>query len=114
MLASEGTSRHELGREAFEQRVWRWREQYGATIIDQFKRLGAGCDYGEEHFTMDTGYARAVVKVFVALYEKGLIYRDNYMVNWDPGIGSAISDLEVEDVEVEGALYDIKLSLIHI
>ncbi|MBK5230034.1 MAG: valine--tRNA ligase, partial [Thermoleophilia bacterium] len=111
LLASEGTSRHELGREAFEQRVWQWREQYGATIIDQFKRLGAGCDYGEEHFTMDPGYARAVVKVFVALYEKGLIYRDNYMVNWDPGIGSAISDLEVEDVEVEGALYDIKYPL---
>ena len=111
LLAKEGTSRHELGREAFEQRVWQWREQYGATIIDQFKRLGAGCDYGEEHFTMDETYARAVVKVFVALYEKGLIYRDNYMVNWDPGIGSAISDLEVEDKEVEGALYDIKYPL---
>lgn len=111
LLATEGTSRTELGREAFEQRVWQWREQYGATIVDQFKRLGAGCDYGEEHFTMDETYARAVVKVFVALYEKGLIYRDNYMVNWDPGIGSAISDLEVEDKEVEGALYDIKYPL---
>ena len=111
LLATEGTSRRELGREEFEKRVWQWREQYGATIIDQFKRLGASCDYSEEHFTMDEHYARAVVKVFVALYEKGLIYRDNYMVNWDPGIGSAISDLEVEDKEVEGALYDIRYPL---
>jgi valyl-tRNA synthetase len=107
LLATEGTSRQELGREAFEERVWQWREQYGATIIDQFKRLGASCDYSEEHFTMDEGYARAVAKVFTALYEKGYIYRDNYMVNWDPGIGSAISDLEVEDKEVEGAMYDV-------
>ncbi|MFY9487078.1 MAG: valine--tRNA ligase [Solirubrobacterales bacterium] len=111
LLAKEGTSRHELGREGFEKRVWQWREQYGATIVEQFKRLGASCDYSEEHFTMDPGYAKAVVKVFVALYEKGLIYRDNYMVNWDPGIGSAISDLEVEDKEVEGAIYDIKYPL---
>ncbi len=107
LLATEGTTRQELGREAFEQRVWQWREQYGATIIGQFKRLGASCDYSEEHFTMDPGYATAVAKVFTALYEKGYIYRDNYMVNWDPGIGSAISDLEVEDKEVEGAMYDI-------
>jgi valyl-tRNA synthetase len=107
LLAKEGTSRHEIGREAFEQRVWEWREQYGATIVGQFKRLGASCDYSEEHFTMDEGYAKAVAKVFTALYEKGYIYRDNYMVNWDPGIGSAISDLEVEDKEVEGAMYDI-------
>ncbi len=111
LLATEGTDRHALGRDAFEQRVWQWREQYGATIIDQFKRLGASCDFGEEHFTMDDHYARAVMKVFVALHEKGLIYRDHYMVNWDPGIGSAISDLEVEDKEVEGALYDIKYPL---
>jgi valyl-tRNA synthetase len=107
LLAKEGTTRHEIGREAFERRVWEWREQYGATIVGQFKRLGASCDYSEEHFTMDPGYAEAVAKVFTALYEKGYIYRDNYMVNWDPGIGSAISDLEVEDKEVEGAMYDI-------
>jgi valyl-tRNA synthetase len=111
LLASEGTSRQELGREEFEKRVWQWREQYGATIIGQFKRLGASCDYSEEHFTMDEGYARAVAKVFNALYAKGYIYRDNYMVNWDPGIGSAISDLEVEDKEVEGAMYDISYPL---
>jgi len=107
LLAKEGTTRQELGREEFEKRVWQWREQYGATIIGQFKRLGASCDYSEEHFTMDEGYAKAVAKVFTALYEKGYIYRDNYMVNWDPGIGSAISDLEVEDREIEGAMYDI-------
>ncbi len=111
LLATEGTTRQELGRDAFEQRVWEWREKYGATIIGQFKRLGASCDYSEEHFTMDEGYARAVAKVFTALYEKGYIYRDNYMVNWDPGIGSAISDLEVEDKEVEGAMYDIHYPL---
>ena len=107
LLVKEGTTRQELGREEFEKRVWQWREQYGATIIGQFKRLGASCDYSEEHFTMDEGYAKAVAKVFTALYEKGYIYRDNYMVNWDPGIGSAISDLEVEDREIEGAMYDI-------
>jgi valyl-tRNA synthetase len=111
LLATEGTTRQELGREEFEKRVWQWREQYGATIIGQFKRLGASCDYSEEHFTMDEGYARAVAKVFTALYEKGYIYRDNYMVNWDPGIGSAISDLEVEDKEIEGAMYDIHYPL---
>ncbi|MGH2905992.1 MAG: valine--tRNA ligase [Solirubrobacterales bacterium] len=111
LLATEGTSRQELGREAFEKRVWAWKEQYGATIVEQFKRLGASCDYSEEHFTMEAHYARAVAQVFVALYEKGYIYRDNYMVNWDPGIGSAISDLEVEDREVEGAMYDISYPL---
>ncbi len=91
LLASEGTSREEIGREAFVERVWRWREQYGDTIIDQFKRLGASCDYSDERFTLDESYARAVLRVFVTLYDKGLIYRDNYMVNWDPG--SRLGDL---------------------
>ncbi|HZV76002.1 MAG TPA: valine--tRNA ligase [Conexibacter sp.] len=103
-LAEEGTSRQAIGREAFERRVWRWREQYGSTIIEQFQRLGASLDYDDERFTLDAGYHEAVVKVFVDLYEKGLIYRDNYMVNWDPGSGSAISDLEVEDREVVDTL----------
>ena len=111
LLASEGTSREEIGREAFTERVWRWREQYGGTIIDQYKRLGASCDYAEERFTLDEAYVRAVLKVFVALYEKGLIYRDNYMVNWDPGSRSAISDLEVEDVEVTDTLYYVDYPL---
>jgi valyl-tRNA synthetase len=103
-LAAEGTSRQALGREAFEQRVWEWRERYGGTIIEQLKRLGASCDYEEERFTLDPAYARAVVRVFVALYEKGYIYRDRYIVNWDPGSRSAISDLEVEDREVTDTL----------
>src|SRR3954465_12312689 len=111
LLASEGTSREEVGREAFVERVWRWREQYGGTIIEQYKRLGASCDYAEERFTLDEAYARAVLKVFVALYERGLIYRDNYMVNWDPGSRSAISDLEVEDREVTDTLYYVDYPL---
>jgi valyl-tRNA synthetase len=111
LLASEGTSREAIGRDAFVERVWRWREQYGRTIIDQYKRLGASCDYAEERFTLDEGYARAVLKVFVTLYEKGLIYRDNYMVNWDPGSRSAISDLEVEDREVTDTLYFVDYPL---
>src|SRR3954454_15483737 len=106
-LREEGTSRHEIGREAFVQRVWKWREQYGSTIIEQFKPLGASCDYERERFTLDEAYVRAVVKVFVALHERGYIYRDNYMVNWDPGSRSAISDLEVENREVEATLYYI-------
>src|SRR4051794_12240686 len=111
LLKSEGTSREEIGREAFVERVWRWREQYGNTIIEQYKRLGASCDYAEERFTLDEAYVRAVLKVFVALYEKGLIYRDNYMVNWDPGSRSAISDLEVEDREVTDTLYYVDYPL---
>src|SRR5215475_4238725 len=111
LLKTEGTSREEIGRDAFVERVWRWREQYGSTIIDQFKRLGASCDYAEERFTLDENYVRAVLKVFVELYDKGLIYRDNYMVNWDPGSGSAISDLEVEDREVTDTLYYVDYPL---
>ncbi len=106
-LRKEGVDRHELGREAFVERVWEWREQYGGTIIEQLKRLGVSGDFDNERFTLDDGYVVAVHKVFVALYEKGLIYRDNYMVNWDPGSNSAISDLEVENREVEDVLYSI-------
>ena len=111
LLKSEGTSREEIGREAFVERVWRWREQYGNTIIDQYQRLGASCDYEDERFTLDEAYVRAVLKVFVTLFEKGLIYRDNYLVNWDPGSQSAISDLEVEDREVTDTLYYVDYPL---
>jgi valyl-tRNA synthetase len=111
MLAEQGTSREELGRDEFVRRVWQWREQYGGTIIEQLKRLGASCDYSDERFTLDDRYARSVVEVFVALYRKGYIYRDRYMVNWDPGSGSAISDLEVEDREVHDTLYYIDYPL---
>jgi valyl-tRNA synthetase len=105
LLASEGTTREAIGRAAFIERVWRWREEFGGTIIGQFQRLGASLDYEEERFTLDAPYVRAVMKVFVDLYDKGLIYRDNYIVNWDPGLRSAISDLEVEDREVTDTLY---------
>jgi valyl-tRNA synthetase len=107
MLAEEGTSRTELGREAFVERVWAWKEEYGSRIVEQYKRLGASCDYERERFTLDEGYVRAVYRVFKQLYDKGYIYRDNYMVNWDPGSHSAISDLEVENREVEDTLYSI-------
>ena len=110
-LVAEGTSRQEIGREEFVKRTWEWREQYGGTIVSQFKRLGCSCDYDDERFTLDEGYARAVLKVFVDLYNKGYIYRDHYMVNWDPGSGSAISDLEVEDREVTDTLYHIAYPL---
>jgi valyl-tRNA synthetase len=107
-LRAEGSSRQEIGREAFVERVWEWREHYGHTIVEQFKRLGASCDYSEERFTLDEGYARAVAEVFVALYEKGWIYRDRYIVNWDPGSRSAISDLEVEERRETDTLYSIR------
>ena len=110
-LRADGTSREELGREAFLERVWAWREQYGGTIIGQLKRLGASFDYSDERFTLDAGYAQAVLRVFVALYEQGYIYRDRYMVNWDPGSRSAISDLEVEEREVTDTLYYIDYPL---
>jgi valyl-tRNA synthetase len=110
-LLAEGTSREEIGREAFIRQVWEWRAQYGGTIIEQYKRLGASCDYEHERFTLDEAYAGAVMKVFVALYEKGYVYRDNYMVNWDPGSRSAISDLEVEDREVTDTLYHVAYQL---
>jgi len=110
-LRAEGTDRHALGREAFVERVWEWRERYGRTIVGQFKRLGASADYDDERFTMDPAYARAVVRVFVSLFDKGLVYRGNYMVNWDPGTRSAISDLEVEQRSVEDTLYMVDYPL---
>jgi len=110
-LREEGTSREEIGREAFVDRIWRWRDRYGSTIVEQYKRLGASADYADERFTMDDQYARAVAHVFVRLFQKGLVYRDNYMVNWDPGMGSAISDLEVVAREVEDRLYMVEYPL---
>ena len=110
-LRAEGTSRYELGREAFLERAWAWKEKYGSQIVEQLKRLGASCDYERERFTLDEGYVRAVYRVFVRLYEKGYIYRDNYMVNWDVGSRSVISDLEVENREVTDTLYSIAYSI---
>jgi valyl-tRNA synthetase len=106
-LRAEGSSRQELGREEFVKRVWEWKEEYGSRIVEQYKRLGASCDYERERFTLDEGYVRAVHRVFKQLYDKGYVYRDYYLVNWDPGSRSAISDLEVENREVEDTLYSI-------
>ncbi|HXR28700.1 MAG TPA: valine--tRNA ligase [Solirubrobacteraceae bacterium] len=111
MLESQGSSREEIGREAFIEACWRWRGLYGATIVEQYKRLGASCDYDDERFTLDQAYAAAVLRVFVALYDAGFIHRDYYMVNWDPGSGSAISDLEVEQREQTDTLYSIAYPL---
>ncbi len=111
LLVSEGTTREAIGREAFVVRTWEWRAQYGGTIVDQFKRLGASCDYEQERFTLDEGYGQAVLEVFTRLYDKGLIYRDRYLVNWDPGSRSAISDLEVEEREVDDVLYCVAYPL---
>jgi valyl-tRNA synthetase len=107
-LAKEGITRHDLGREKFIERVWEWKEKYGGVIINQLKRLGCSCDWAREAFTMDEKLSRAVREVFVRLYNDGLIYRGDYIVNWCPRCHTAISDLEVEYEEKEGALWDIR------
>ncbi len=106
-LASEGLSKHDLGREAFEARVWKWKEEYGGRIVEQMKRAGVSCDWQRERFTLDPGLSRAVREAFVRLYEKGLIYQANYIVNWCPRCQTALSDLEVEHEEVQGHLWHI-------
>jgi valyl-tRNA synthetase len=111
-VIAEGTTRAELGRDAFIERAWRWREEYGSAIVEQYKRLGASCDYEDERFTLDPAYHDAVIKVFVELHERGYIHRDHYLVNWDPGSGSAISDLEVEEREVDDSLFFIAYSVV--
>ena len=110
-LAKEGVARRDLGRDGFQKRVWEWRAQSGGQIIEQFKRLGCTLDYSRERFTMDEGYARAVQAVFVDFHRKGYLYRDRYMVNWDPGLGSAISDLEVDNREVTDTIVRIAYPL---
>jgi valyl-tRNA synthetase len=107
-LAARGMDRHQLGREKFIEAVWQWRERYGSAIINQLKRLGASCDWQRERFTMDDGLSLAVRKVFVALYQEGLIYRGQYIINWCPRCHTALADLEVEHEEVEGRLYHIR------
>ncbi|MCK9249859.1 MAG: valine--tRNA ligase [Solirubrobacteraceae bacterium] len=111
-LAAEGTSREEVGREAFLERTQAWRREYGGTIIEQFRRLGLSAAYDDERFTMDDGYVDAVLRAFTELYRDGLIYRDTYLVNWDPGSRSAISDLEVEDRDVTDTLYEIAYPIV--
>lgn len=111
LLRSEGLTKEDLGREEFTKRVWAWRREYGGTIIRQLKSLGCACDYERERFTFDEGYVKAVVRVFVALYEKGYVYKDSYLVNWCPRCGTAISDLEVAYKEMPGTLSFIRYSV---
>jgi valyl-tRNA synthetase len=111
-LESEGKKRREMGREKFIERVWEWRKLYGGAILDQMKRLGASVDWDREYFTMDENLSHAVREVFVRLYEQGLIYRGNYIVNWCPWHETAISDLEVKHEEVAGKLWEIRYPVV--
>ena len=106
-LAAQGVNRHDLGREAFTQKVWEWKEQSGNIISQQIRRMGSSIDWSREYFTMDEKMSKAVTEVFVRLYEDGLIYRGKRLVNWDPVLGTAVSDLEVETVEVDGHMWHI-------
>ncbi|MBD8899313.1 valine--tRNA ligase [Rhodanobacter sp. DHG33] len=107
-LAAQGKTRHDLGREPFVERVWQWKEESGSTITNQMRRIGAAADWSRERFTMDEGLSDAVRKVFVEWYRAGLIYRGNRLVNWDPALGTAVSDLEVNNVERDGHLWSIR------
>ena len=111
LLRKEGTTREAIGREAFEARVWKWKEKYGGEIIHQLRRLGASCDWDRERFTLDEGLSRAVREAFVQLFEKGLVYQGPRMINWSPGLQTAVSDLEVEYSEEQGKLYYFKYML---
>ncbi|MDT3686501.1 MAG: valine--tRNA ligase [Pseudorhodoplanes sp.] len=111
LMERQQPSRREMGREKFLQRVWEWKAESGGTIINQLRRLGASCDWSRERFTMDEGLSKAVLKVFVELYRAGLIYKDKRLVNWDPKLLTAISDLEVMQVEVKGHLWHFKYAV---
>jgi valyl-tRNA synthetase len=108
LMERQEPGRRDLGREKFLERVWQWKAESGGVIINQLKRLGASCDWSRERFTMDEGLSRAVVKVFVELHRQGLIYKDKRLVNWDPKLVTAISDLEVQQVEVKGSLWYLR------
>jgi valyl-tRNA synthetase len=110
-LADKQIQMRDLGREAFIEKVWEWKAESGGLIVNQLRRLGASCDWSRERFTMDEGLSRAVLKVFVDLYRQGLIYRDKRLVNWDPEFQSAISDLEVDNLEVKGHLWHFRYPL---
>ncbi len=110
-LSNDGLDRHTIGRNAFTEHVWKWKSTYGGKIIHQLKKLGASCDWSRERFTLDEGLSRAVREVFVRLYEEGLIYRDNRLINWCPRCNTALSDLEVEYEEIEGTLTYIRYPL---
>ncbi|MBR0693152.1 valine--tRNA ligase [Bradyrhizobium lablabi] len=108
LMERQEPSRRDMGRAKFLERVWQWKSESGGTIVNQLKRLGASCDWSRERFTMDEGLSRAVVKVFVELHRQGLIYKDKRLVNWDPKLLTAISDLEVQQVEVKGSLWYLR------
>src|SRR6188768_2387930 len=108
LMERQQPSRRDMGREKFLERVWAWKAESGGTIVNQLKRLGASCDWSRERFTMDEGLSKAVLKVFVELYRQDLIYKDKRLVNWDPKLLTAISDLEVQQVEVKGSLWHIR------
>lgn len=108
LLRTEEVTRRELGREEFVERVWGWKKKYGDIITNQIRRLGASCDWSRERFTLDNGLSEAVREAFVTLYEEGLIYRGDYLINWSPGLQTAVSDLEVEYSEEQGKLYYFK------
>ncbi|HEX4553337.1 MAG TPA: valine--tRNA ligase [Xanthobacteraceae bacterium] len=108
MMERQEPGRRDIGREKFVEKVWAWKAESGGIIVNQLRRLGASCDWSRERFTMDEGLSRAVVKVFVALYNEGLIYKDKRLVNWDPKLLTAISDLEVQQVETKGHLWHIR------
>ena len=110
-LRAEGTSRRDLGRERFVERVWAWKNESGSTITNQMRRLGASADWSRERFTMDEGLSNAVLETFIRLHEDGLIYRGKRLVNWDPVLGTAVSDLEVENEEESGTLWEIRYPL---
>ena len=112
IMKTEGKSRHDLGREEFLKRVWGWKQGYGSTIVKQIRSLGASCDWTRERFTLDEGYHEAVLKVFVELYEKGLIYRGERITNWCPNCLTALSDIEVEHEDENGHLWHIKYPVI--
>ncbi|MCP4922409.1 MAG: valine--tRNA ligase [bacterium] len=111
-LEKEGKTRHDLGRDAFLDRVWDWKEESGDAIINQQKRLGVSADWSRQRFTMDEGLSESVVKVFVSLYNEGLIYRGSRLVNWDPKMQTAVSDLEVTNVESQGSLWYLRYPLV--
>src|SRR5262245_9509411 len=111
LMERQEPSRRELGRDEFLRRVWAWKAESGGTILNQLKRLGASADWSRERFTMDEGLSEAVRRVFVSLYEKGLIYRAKRLVNWHPELETAISDLEVENIETAGYMWHLKYQL---
>ncbi|MEQ8991206.1 MAG: class I tRNA ligase family protein, partial [Pseudomonadales bacterium] len=111
-LNAEGKNRYEIGRDAFTERVWQWKAQSGDNISRQMRRMGSSLDWSRDRFTMDEGFSRAVLEVFVRLHEEGLIYRGQRLVNWDPALRTVISDLEVENTEEQGKLWHFRYPLL--